>query len=202
MIPKLLHYIWLGRAPRPLLVQKCISTWYKVFPGYQIICWNEDNLSLDHPYLIDCNKSGKLAFAADFLRFQILEKYGGIYLDTDMEVIKNLDDFLNLNSFIGYEDESRERPGAAIVGSVPHSDFCTKMVAYYLSRTKNDSVIVCDVMSQIINSGVVDLSILSEHIFYPFNPYSFNQSKTRLSLMACDIKDDTFTIHHWFKSWI
>ena len=182
-------------------MQKCIATWYRILKGYQIKCWNEDNLDLSHPYIQDCLNHGKYAFAADFIRFSILSEHGGIYLDTDMEIIKDFDDILDIKSFIGYEDVARNRPSAGVIGSVPRSDLVAKVSEYYSFLSRNDSTIVCDVMRAIIDKGVSQLTIFPEHVFYPFNPYSSSPWKKGETLMASDIKNDTRAIHHWLKSW-
>ena len=202
MIPKTIHYIWLGKKAKPIAIQKCISTWYSKLEGYRIQCWNEDNLDLSHPFLASCIDQKLYAFAADFIRFQVLLKHGGIYLDTDMEIIGTFEPLLNLSSFIGLEDERMMRPSAAAIGCIPNAKFPAMMVEYYDSLTQNNSIIVCDAILSVIKaSPIFDLTILPQKLFYPYNPYSSSAYQKSLPLMASDITPDTVAVHHWQKSW-
>ena len=103
MLPKIIHYCWFGRNEKPKLAQKCIESWKKQCPDYKIIEWNEDNFDIDqHPYLRWCYNHKKWAFLSDFARLLILEEHGGIYLDTDVEIIKSVDPLLKLETNIIY----------------------------------------------------------------------------------------------------
>ena len=105
MIPKIIHYCWLGRGEKPKLVKKCINSWKKHCPDYQIIEWNEDNLDIASAPLFvrQALEQKKWAFATDYIRYQVVYENGGIYLDTDVEIIKNLDMFLKNSAFFGFE---------------------------------------------------------------------------------------------------
>lgn len=102
MIPKLIHYCWFGRNPLPTLAIKCIESWRKYLPDYEIREWNEDNFDVNIiSYTQEAYQAKKYAFVSDYARFWILYKYGGIYFDTDVEVIKPLDDIIARGSFMG-----------------------------------------------------------------------------------------------------
>ena len=104
MIPKIIHYCWFGNNPLPEDAKKCIASWKKYFPDYEIKEWNESNYDLSTcPYVKEAYESKKWAFVADYARFDILYKYGGIYFDTDVEVIKSFDDILKNGAFMGQE---------------------------------------------------------------------------------------------------
>lgn len=104
MIPKIIHYCWFGRNPLPELAIKCINSWKQYFPEYQIIEWNEDNFDVHIiPYTSEAYKLKKYAFVSDYARFWILYKYGGLYFDTDVEIIKNMDDIIARGPFMGCE---------------------------------------------------------------------------------------------------
>lgn len=104
MIPKIIHYIWLGSAKKPELLQKCMQSWQKNCPDYQIMEWNSENTKdIDNIYFREALTSEKWAFASDYLRLYVLERYGGIYVDTDTEITNNLDPFLKHDFFTGYE---------------------------------------------------------------------------------------------------
>ncbi len=104
MIPKVIHYCWFGRNPLPKLAQKCIASWRKFFPDYEIKEWNEDNFDVNIiPYTRDAYEAKKYAFVSDYARFWILYHYGGIYFDTDVEVIRPMDDIIERGPFMGIE---------------------------------------------------------------------------------------------------
>lgn len=105
MIPKVIHYCWFGRNPLPDYAKKYIATWKKYFPGYEIKEWNEDNFDVNMiPYISEAYKAKKFAFVSDYARFWILYHYGGIYFDTDVEVIKSMDDIIEKGPFMGIEN--------------------------------------------------------------------------------------------------
>jgi len=115
MIPKIIHYCWFGRNPLPPLALECIASWKKYLPDYEIKEWNEDNFDVNSiPYTAEAYKQKKYAFVSDYARFWILNKYGGIYFDTDVEVIRPMDDIIQHGPFMGYEID----PHNQIVGSV------------------------------------------------------------------------------------
>lgn len=104
MIPKTIHYCWFGRNPLPESAQKCIASWRKFFPGYEIIEWNEDNFDVNSiPYTAQAYAAKKYAFVSDYARFKILYEHGGLYFDTDVEVIKSMDDIISHGAFMGFE---------------------------------------------------------------------------------------------------
>jgi mannosyltransferase OCH1-like enzyme len=128
--------------------------------------------------------------------------YGGIYLDTDVEVLGRFDSLLDLVSFIGCEDDRRKRPNAAVIGCVPNASFSSRMTEFYELLDQNNSIIVCDAISRVIKDGHVhDLTILPQRFFYPYNPYSSCAYQKDLPLMASEITSETVAIHHWQKSW-
>ena len=106
MIPKVIHYCWFGRNPLPPLANKCIESWKKYLPDYEIKEWNEDNFDVNIiPYTKEAYAAKKYAFVSDYARFWILYKYGGLYFDTDVEVIKPMDDIIAKGAFMGCENE-------------------------------------------------------------------------------------------------
>lgn len=104
MIPKIIHYCWFGENPLSDLAKRCIASWKKYFPGYEIKEWNESNFDLCCcDYVKEAYEAKKWAFVSDYARFKILYEYGGIYFDTDVEVIKPFDDVLSRGGFMGQE---------------------------------------------------------------------------------------------------
>ena len=103
-IPKIIHYCWFGRCALTPLSQKCIESWRRFFPNYDILEWNEDNFDVNIiSYTSEAYKAGRFAFVSDYARFWVLYRYGGVYFDTDVEVIKPLDDILGKGPFMGFE---------------------------------------------------------------------------------------------------
>lgn len=108
MIPKTIHYCWFGRNPKPKLAEKCIKSWKKYCPDYALIEWNEDNYDLNSAplYVRQAYDAQKWAFVTDYVRLQIVYEYGGIYMDTDVELIKPLDSLLTHRAYFGFEDKT------------------------------------------------------------------------------------------------
>ena len=104
MIPKIIHYCWFGRNPLPESAKKCIDSWRKFLPDYEIKEWNEDNFDVNIiPYTQQAYEAKKYAFVSDYARFWILYHHGGVYFDTDVEVIRPMDDIIEKGPFMGRE---------------------------------------------------------------------------------------------------
>ena len=118
MIPKIIHYCWFGHNPLPPLAIKCIESWRKYLPDYEIREWNEDNFDISIiPYTAEAYLAKKYAFVSDYARFWILYHYGGLYFDTDVEVIRPMDDIIERGPFMGCETDAK--PGATTIGVAP-----------------------------------------------------------------------------------
>ena len=112
MIPKKIHYCWFGKNPLPEQTKQYIETWKKYCHDYEIIEWNEDNFDINqNQYCKEAYEAKKWAFVSDYVRLKVLYDNGGIYMDTDIEVIKPLDDLLQYNWFAGFEAEDRIQTG-------------------------------------------------------------------------------------------
>jgi len=104
-IPKVIHYCWFGKGKMPPLAEKCIASWKKHCPDYEIICHNEDNFDIsENRYAKEAYDAGKWAFVSDYVRLKVLYENGGIYLDTDVEIIKPIDDLIKENGYMGFDD--------------------------------------------------------------------------------------------------
>ena len=106
MIPKIIHSCWFGRGEKPKLAQKCIASWEKYCPDYEIIEWNEDNFDIRmNPYVSRCYAEKKWAFLSDYVRLWVVANHGGVYFDTDVELLKPMDNLLQNEAFFGFESE-------------------------------------------------------------------------------------------------
>lgn len=130
MIPKTIHYCWFGGNPKSKLIEKCIKSWKKYCPDYEIIEWNENNFDLNRcDYVREAYDAKKWAFVTDYVRIWALNTYGGIYLDTDVELTKNLDKFLSHRAFTGFE--RKDMPFTAVYGSEANHPLCSTILSYY-----------------------------------------------------------------------
>ena len=136
MIPKIIHYCWFGKAPLPELALKCIASWKKYLPDYEIREWNESNFDIGQiPYTSQAFKKRKFAFVSDYARFKIMQEYGGIYLDTDVKLLKPLDPFLQHKSFVG--KELPLRLSTAVMGAEPNTSWIKEFLNSYTMRGKH-----------------------------------------------------------------
>ena len=105
-IPKVIHYCWFGNGKMPAISEKCIKSWKKYCPDYEIICWNEENFDLtQNRYMKEAYEAGKWAFVSDYARLKVIYDHGGIYLDTDVELRKPLDPLLENGGFMGFDEK-------------------------------------------------------------------------------------------------
>lgn len=133
MIPKIIHYVWVGGNPKPKAIQTCMKTWQKHLKDYKIIEWNEDNFNIhENKYVEQAYKAKKWAFVSDYIRAKAVYEYGGIYLDTDVLVLDDLESLLNNRAFVGFEN--KDNPFTAVFGAEPHHHLIKQMLDYYDDR--------------------------------------------------------------------
>lgn len=113
MIPKVIHYCWFGNGEIPEKDQKCIESWKKICPDYEIVRWDESNYDVkQNAYMFEAYRAKKWGFVPDFARLDIIYRYGGIYLDTDVELIKKPDEMLDNEAYFGFEEGQFINPGS------------------------------------------------------------------------------------------
>ena len=121
MIPKKIHYCWFGRGEKPKLAQKCIASWKQFCPDYEIIEWNEDNFDVNgNAYVRYCYENKKWAFLSDYARLAVVCQYGGIYFDTDVEVIAPVDELLKNEAFYAFENDQYIATGLGFGAEANH----------------------------------------------------------------------------------
>lgn len=208
MIPKKIHYCWFGRSKKPDIALKCIESWKKKLPDYEIKEWNEDNFDLSHfSYTQEAYDARKFAFVTDVVRLYALYTEGGIYMDTDVEVLGSLDKFLNHIAFSGFEDETHVPTG--IMASEKGGKWVYDNMNYYLNRhfIKEDGSFDITTNVTIITNYMLEKGLNQNNTFqdfpylitlYPkdvFCPKSYINGKIYLT-------ENTVTIHHFAGSWL
>ena len=132
MIPKKIHYCWFGRGEKPKLAKKCIASWKKYCPDYEIIEWNEDNFDINtNEYTKWCYENKKYAFLSDYVRLLVVYQNGGIYFDTDVELIRNPDFLLENQAFFGFECSEYVNTGVGF-GAESENTAVNQMIDEYL----------------------------------------------------------------------
>ena len=206
---KYIHYCWFGGKPLPKLARKCLKSWQKFLPDYEIIEWNEKNFDVDaHPFTKGAYEAKKWGFVADFARMQKLYEYGGIYFDTDMEMLANIDDLLKKDFFIGYE--ANHKVAAGVIGvkqaKNPHIkslfQFYHKQTGFDLNQVWEIAIPVVltrefNKFSKKTNSAGIDIYdnsiwVYPEDYFYPVN-YDFSKK---------NYTANTLMVHWYDASWV
>lgn len=206
-IPKIIHYCWFGRGEKSQLVKKCMESWKTVLPDYQIKEWNEENFDLNnYVYAREAYESKKYAFVADVARLHALASEGGLYFDTDIEVIRKLDKFLGHCAFAGFEDGVNIQTG--ILASEKGGTWVTENLKYYKDRhfigkdgNYDMRTNVYTVTKYLVNKGLRQDDSYQEFedliAIYPqeyFCPLTVGGRKLKMTM-------NTHTIHHFTGSW-
>ncbi|MEL0529234.1 glycosyltransferase [Lactobacillus jensenii] len=133
MIPKVIHYVWVGGNPKPEKIKTCMKTWKKHLSDYEIVEWNESNFDIhENKYVEQAYKQKKWAFVSDYIRAKAIYEHGGIYLDTDVLVLDNLEDLLSNKCFVGFEN--KDNPFTAVFGAEKGHPLIKDMLDYYNER--------------------------------------------------------------------
>lgn len=192
MIPKLIHYIWVG-SKMPANIKEVIEKNSKFFEGYEVKVWTEDNIPPLNAFAQRAYREKQWAFVSDYLRFSILQQNGGIYLDTDMEVLKPLDDLLDSTFFSGW-DRRHKFIYAGIVGATPDNTYINSIVDAY-DRIDNESYPTSPEIMTLCYEKYEQkdkLKLLSSKYFYPLLD---GEKATKIVLK------DAYTNHLWHESW-
>ena len=206
-IPKILHYCWFGGNPKSDVIIKCMESWKRYCPDYRIMEWNEDNFDINsNKFAKEAYECKRWAFVSDYVRLWALKNYGGIYVDTDLEILKPIDDFLKHRAFSGFE--STQYIPTAIMGAEINHPWIGDLLSHYdcLGFVKEDgthhdeaNVHYMTKMTQELYGLVRDDSyqILKHDLhIYPHNVFC-----PTLDLIF-QITADTHTIHHFTGTWL
>ena len=208
MIPKKIHYCWFGKGKKSQLAENCIRSWKKFCPDYELIEWNEDSFDVfSNRYTMEAFKERKWAFITDYVRLYAIYNYGGIYMDTDVEVTKSLDGFLKNKAFSGFEDYDCIPTG--IMASEKENKWIKKLLDYYYDKSFYNDEGKPDLTTNVItitnltkmNYPIIlnnSLQIFEDFTIYPkdfFCPKSYKTGQI-------EITNNTHTIHHFLGSWM
>jgi len=209
MIPKIIHYCWFGGNPKPESVKKYIESWHKYCPDYEFREWNETNFDInENNYCKEAYEAKKWAFVTDYVRLKALYEYGGIYMDTDVEVIKSLDPLLKYDAFSGYESNTRILTGT--MASCKQNEWIEMFLKNYDHRHfkdangKLDLTTNVEVITQLTRERY-QLNLDGTLKFFANNmvilPFDYLCAK---DLSTGEIKKtvNTYTIHHFTSSWL
>lgn len=207
MIPKIIHYCWFGGLEKPKKVMKYIETWKKHLPDYEIIEWNENNFPVNYcDYTLEAYKAKKYAFVSDVARLYALKEYGGIYFDTDIEVLKSLNEYLDCSMILSFESESLLMTGF-VAASKGNKHICALLEEYnnrnftnadgslnvvantvFLTEYMKNNGLVCNCRNQIIDN---DIYVYTNKIFGAFDADN----------SYFDINENTVLVHRCMASW-
>jgi hypothetical protein len=209
-IPQVIHYCWFGGKPHPKSVRKCIASWRKYLPDYEIKEWNESNFDVNCiPYTRDAYQKKKFAYVSDYARYWILYQYGGLYFDTDVELIKPLNEIVSNGAFMGIEkdfDCISVNPGLGL-GLEAQSRLCGEILKQYADTSyyneegrEKFGLVVKYTTDALLQSGfeLIDKKqVVSNVTIYPneyFNPLEDATGRLRIT-------DNTYSIHWYSKTW-
>lgn len=213
MIPKKIHYIWFGGSPLPPLAQRCMASWKRYMPGYEIVRWDESNFDIDCcDYVREAISVKKWAFASDYARFKILYDHGGIYLDTDVELLRPLDEIVAKGPFMGFErdytpsNDGTVAPGLglaanpglglykAILESYEGDHFVKPSGIYDQTTVVVRTTAILKTLGLENRPGIQEVAGVTIYPSEYFCPKDFLTHKVSLT-------ENTYAIHHYDGSW-
>lgn len=197
MIPKIIHYIWVGGKEKPADIKRCMATWKKHLEGYKVIEWNESNFDIEqHPFVKAAYEAKKWAYVSDYIRAYAIYNYGGIYLDTDILLLDNFDDFLNHRAFVGFENPNY--PFTAAFGAEKGHplvkdmlDYYDELDTYHFDFKNNNTISVSDILINKYGCKVGNMyQVLKEGIaVYP-------------DTILCNPSEKSVSIHVFTGTWL
>jgi len=195
MIPKVIHYCWFGKGPKNAVIQSCITSWKRLLPDYKIIEWNEENYPItpENAFAARMYAEKKWAFVSDYARLDILAREGGIYLDTDMYLVKSLNDFLSNACFLGMEDGTHVSAG--IIGAEAGHPYI--LAAKKIYDENPGAIVPIPKMLTRVHAERPELGIklYPPELFYPFTAATIGMFDPMRP------PRDAYAIHMWNYAW-
>lgn len=206
MINKTIHYCWFGGNKKPAIVKKCIKSWKKFCPDYEIIEWNENNFDINcNKFVKDAYKKKAWAFVSDYARLKVIYEYGGIYLDTDVELIKKIDDLLINDFYIGIQQSGNYATTGLGFGAIKKNEIVKEMLEIYDKIEfdyENLNSIICPILNSKVlknNNFTLELDIEKNGNATIYSPKYFDPiSPGNTENLLCN---DTYSIHHYSATW-
>lgn len=202
-IPKVIHYCWFGGNPLPKSAQKCIRSWKKFCPDYEIIEWNEKNFDVRcNAYCSEMYDRGKWAFLTDYVRLRVVFNYGGIYLDTDVELIKPLEDMLENSAYMGIENTDEVATGLGFGAEAGHP-FIRENKEYYEKLNDFTELRACPhITTELLEKhgllhNIQEIQHIAGMTIYPAEYFCPKDERTGLTKKTAN----TYSIHHFDASW-
>lgn len=206
MIPKIIHYCWFGHGPKPELALNCIESWKKWCPDYEIVEWNEENFDVtSNQYVKEAYEAKKYAFVTDYVRLYAMYTVGGIYMDTDVMLLKSLDKYLEHEAFAGLETKTKISTG--IMASVKSQAVVGHLLKYYddvtfvnTDGTLNLTTNVETITNMMLVKGFIpngQFQIIDHFAIYPQSVFSPDHRKLNDPVYM----ENTATVHYFAGSW-
>lgn len=205
MIPKIIHYCWFGRGEMPKLMKKCLKSWKKFCPDWQIVRWDEDSFDVNSTlWTKQAYEARKFAFVSDYVRLRALYEMGGVYLDTDVELVKPLDSFLEHRGFLGFENKISI--ASCVIGAEARHKVTGEWLDWYRDRaylsdgkinTEPNVVFMTEILKRkglVVDNRrqtVDDIEVYPQTWFCPQNIEGDDRAKSR----------KTVAIHYFDSSW-
>ncbi len=202
-IPKIIHYCWFGGNPLPKSAEKCIKSWEKYCPDYKIIRWDESNFDVfRNPYCRYTYENKKWAFLTDYIRLKVVYENGGVYLDTDVELLKPIDELLKNGAYMGLQNNTEVATGLGFAAEKGHP-FIGENMRYYENLTDFETLRSCPLITTelLASHGFKENDGTVQHIaqinIYPPEYLSPKDERTGLTQKT----KNTFSVHHFDASW-
>ena len=211
MIPKIIHYCWFGKGEMPELVQTCIASWHTHMPNWEFKLWSEDNFDIAAApqYVREAYEAKKYAFVSDYVRLWALEQEGGVYLDTDVEVLRSFDPLLNDTAFIGLEESLALLPGTCLMGCEAHCQWVKDMLSTYEGAkfVNNDGTLDMTTNVQRMGAKMVEGGLLHERRIqylpqWGLRVYTHDYFSPITSTRVIRKTQNTYCIHRFAGSWV
>lgn len=209
MIPKIIHYCWFGGNPLPMDVKKCIESWKEKCPDYEIKCWDESNFDVNaHPFTKAAYEAKAWAFVSDYARLRVVYDNGGIYLDTDVELLKNLDFLLPHEGYIGVQQAGCYCTTGLGFGAIKESRIIKRMLDKYNNinfEADERAKIACPYLNNAVMEEIgycyneIDPVEINGFLILPprfLDPVAPGEG---MRVLKCE---DTISIHHYSASWM
>ena len=203
MIPKIIHYCWFGRKPKPKSVLKFMRTWKKHLPDYQLMEWNEDNFDISSvPFVSEAYRLRKYAFVSDYVRLFALYHHGGIYFDTDVEVLKSFDDLLDAPGFMGYDSD--KCLGTAVMAANKGNEVINEFMGLYHQMAFSTDGLLPN--TKLISHYLETQGVILNNQFFIFRNQLFLYPLEFFIVQTYDefklhLTSNSYSIHHYAASW-